>query len=180
MDEPEYKLFRATKTAFIILMGVGYLTRPKLVRGNYGVSNFWFKKRSRIPYVGGFAINALGTLLVASRLFGKGRPKLAASLAAKSALVASVLLTSKYLDTKLSKLHYGAGGAMYGAQVLISGWLVLGKKSLKNLGLFGLELAGTGLNLVSAMGKTQQMFVGQVLAQAGYLGILLGILRPRR
>lgn len=86
--------------------------RPELIKQNKGVSNFWFKKRSKFVYIAGFTINSVVTLWVADPTWQKSgrKSKAAKSLAIKSVLAMIVLLTSPLLKTKKSKFHYMAGG----------------------------------------------------------------------
>lgn len=175
MDRQAYRTLTAGKLVFITLMGLGYLSRPELVKGNYGVSNFWFKRRSRWPYIAGFAANSGLSWLAARRLEEvHSQKRLSRELKAKAFLSGLVLLSSPLLRTKKSRLHYMAGGLMYTAQMLISGDMIRRKPTWKNSGLYAAETAGTAMTLASAVSETQLMFLGQVLAQAGYLGILLG------
>lgn len=69
---------------------------------------------------------------------------------------------------------------MYIAQILISVRLLTGRLNKKLTRLFFIEAVGTLLNFVTATGKIQQMFVGQVLAQGGYISLLLNILKPKQ
>lgn len=176
-----YRELKYGKLAFAVLMGAGYLMRPELVKQNKGVSNFWFKKRSKAVYIAGFTINSLVTLWVArqawrehGRQSGEAKP-----LAVKALLAMAVLLTSPLLRTRKSKVHYIAGGVMYVAQILISIRWIAGRLNKKLAGLLFMEVFGTLLNFITATGKIQQMFLGQVLAQAGYMGLLLNTLKPR-
>jgi hypothetical protein len=162
------------------LLIVCTLIIPSVASSNGGVSNFGNHSSTIVLYILAFALCS-GFLLMSARILTKDKVnKVIGYILIVLALLELLVLVStfpRHLSWTYSVIHDDIGIALFGYQFLISIWLVLKLKKIKNILLFLVEFIGSLIALLTILKLFHLLFIGQMIGSVGF-GILLAMSLP--
>jgi len=171
-----------SQLSIFILLSICSLIIPSVARTNGGVSNFGNYSSTVGLYSLGFSLCVLFLWLAADNILSKDLnfKKVAYAIFLIGFLYLMVLVSTfpRHLSFAYSRVHDYLGIALFVIEFLMSLWIIIKKHTNRSLGVFGLEIIGMLIGLLTILKFVHLLYVGQTVGTIGF-GLLMIIYLPQ-